>query len=152
MAGGKVMQKAHNDHARAPAPAPLIKKRAREADATSAPAPTPPLAVPYEGSKATGFRLEPHICRVCHSRIGSHAGGTDGRRVYECTNCGLSAQGHSAACMCCCGIKLRKGGRSGRPGLAEVDAGIRCIANPAPTPEFPSIYVAGYVPPTPLTN
>lgn len=140
-------------HARAPTPAPSLKKRAREADAPGrADAPTPPPAVPYEGDKAAGFRLEPHICRVCHSRIGSHASGTDGRRVYECTNCGLSAQGHSAACMCCCGIKLRKSGRSGRPGVAEVDAGIRCIANPSLTPEFPSLYVAGYVGDPRITN
>jgi len=92
------------------------------------------------------MRLEPHICRACHSRLCSTPiPGRPGARLFACTNCSAQAEGHTAAVLCCCGTKLRRSGKSGRTGVAEVDAGIRCIANPEPTPEFPSLYVAAQV-------
>lgn len=54
------------------------------------------------------------------------------------------ADAECADALCCCGIKIRKMGRGGKAG-ALVDAGVRCIPNPSPTPEFPSLYVASEV-------
>lgn len=86
------------------------------------------------------WRLEPHICRVCHSRLASRDDG--GARRYECTNCGAHAHGHEASVLCCCGMKIRRPNRNGTSGYVMVDAGIRCCANDNPTPEFPSLFVA----------
>lgn len=68
-------------------------------------------------------------------------------RNFICSNCGAEEHGTTAACLCCCGMKLRKSGKTGRTGAAEVDAGIRCCVNPSPTPEFPSLIVAMEVSP-----
>lgn len=87
------------------------------------------------------WKLEPHICRHCFARILSRPG-ADGQRVYQCSNCGHEAIGDSPAVLCSCGIKLRQTKTDGRPGDYSVDAGIRCHRNPAPTPEFPGLYVA----------
>lgn len=87
-------------------------------------------------------RLEPHVCRSCFARISSRP--VDGGRLYQCTNCGLEAEGASPAVACACGIKLRKPKGNGRSSKAQQDAGIRCHANPSPSPEFPSLYVASY--------
>lgn len=62
---------------------------------------------------------------------------------YQCTNCGLEAVGHDASVLCCCGMKVRKATRAHTSGTMLVDAGIRCMKNPEPTPDFPSLYVAG---------
>lgn len=84
------------------------------------------------------WRLEPHVCRVCFSRVASRAHGDDDR-LYQCTNCGLEAHGNKASVICACGSKLRKGKSAG-----YVDAGLRCHANTSQSPEFPAQYVASY--------
>ena len=89
------------------------------------------------------WQLEPHICRNCFSRLASQPL-PGGSRHYACTNCGATADAGCADALCCCGIKIRKMGRGGKAG-ALVDAGVRCIPNPSPTPEFPSLYVASEV-------
>jgi hypothetical protein len=89
-----------------------------------------------------GWTLEPHICRSCFSRLVSKAGDAPGWRLYQCTNCGLNASGQAPAAICSCGTKIRKPTASGRSGSVMGDAGIRCHANPSPTPEFPSLFVA----------
>lgn len=84
-----------------------------------------------------GWTLEPHVCRHCFGRLASRPG-PDGLTRYECTNCGAAETGATPAVLCSCGLQLR------RPGAPSgfVDAGIRCQANPAPKPEFPSLFVA----------
>lgn len=89
------------------------------------------------------WQLEPHICRSCFARLASQSTG-GGHRRYVCTNCGTEAEAADAGALCCCGIKVRKPGRGGK-GETLVDAGVRCIPNPNPTPLFPSLYVASEV-------
>lgn len=91
------------------------------------------------------WRLEPHICRACFSRLVSQDHGGIDRR-YHCTNCGLEAVAESAAALCCCGTKIRRPTKGSKSGTTLVDAGIRCIVNPAPTPEMPSVIVASELP------
>ena len=93
--------------------------------------------------KNESCQLEPHICRKCFARLASQPAG-GGLRRYFCTNCGAEAEATSADELCCCGIKIRKPGRSGKAAVL-VDAGVRCIPNPDPTPLFPSLYVASEV-------
>lgn len=83
------------------------------------------------------WRLEPHCCRSCFSRIASRP--SENGRLYQCTNCGLEAEGHKPSVLCACGTKLRKG-----KGATYVDAGIRCHENKAKSPEFPAVYVSSY--------
>ena len=97
------------------------------------------------GPDADAWRLEPHICRACFSRLVSR--GVDGAsRRYHCTNCGLEAAAESAEALCCCGTKIRRPTKGSKSGRTLVDAGIRCAANPAPTPDFPSVIIAMEVP------
>jgi ribosomal protein L37AE/L43A len=86
------------------------------------------------------FRLENHVCRLCFSRLVSrpYAGTV---RAYVCTNCGATETGITPSVLCSCGITIRKPKRSGASGITLVDAGIRCVRNENPTPEFPSIFV-----------
>lgn len=88
------------------------------------------------------WQLEPHICRKCFARLVSRSlpGGV---RLFACSNCGAEAESSGADALCCCGIKIRKvkGGKAG----SLVDAGVRCIPNPSPSQEFPSLYVASEV-------
>jgi len=74
-----------------------------------------------------GWSIEPHCCRVCFGRVLMRET-FDRRRIYRCSNCGVEAEGRTAAAICACGIKLKTG----------VDAGLRCETSDAPTPEFPS--------------
>lgn len=90
------------------------------------------------------WRLEPHVCRSCFSRIASHRTDTPGERLYQCTNCGIEAVGHKASVVCGCGIKLRKHKGDGRSADAFADAGIRCHENQKCSPEFPSLYVCSF--------
>jgi len=82
------------------------------------------------------WRLEPHVCRACFGRIASKPVDDDDRRLYQCTHCGLEAEGHKASVLCACGTKIRKGKS------AHVDAGLRCHENKAKSVEFPALYVA----------
>lgn len=86
---------------------------------------------------AASWALEPHVCRHCFGRLASTDAG-EGRRLYQCTNCGAEAVGLSPDVLCSCGLKLRHHG----PGGGLVGAGLRCQPNPSPTPEFPSLFVA----------
>jgi hypothetical protein len=97
------------------------------------------------------WRLEPHVCRSCFSRLVSrpvqtqalnHGPAVGPTRLYQCTNCGLEAAGGSAAVLCSCGIKLRKATKAGRSSVVLVDAGIRCAANPEIRADFSQLYVA----------
>lgn len=88
------------------------------------------------------FRLEPHICRGCLSRLVSRAVPGQPGRLYVCTNCGVELVGAAPDAACCCGTKISRPRRDGTSGYRMVDAGIRCRPNPAPTPEFPSLIVA----------
>lgn len=93
--------------------------------------------------KNTLWQLEPHICKNCFARLASRSAGGDLRK-YVCTNCGVEAEAADAGALCCCGIKIRKVGRGGK-GETLVDAGVRCIPNPNPTPLFPNLFVASEV-------
>lgn len=94
--------------------------------------------------KETTWLLEPHVCRKCFARIVSRSTG-DGRRLYQCTNCGAEAQDTDASVLCCCGIKIKRAGKNGTKAGSLVDAGIRCIPNPEISPMFPSLFVASEV-------
>ena len=117
-------------------------------------------AVPAQGSCAPGdetqdsWRLEPHICRACFSRLVSRpapqhrvldAPQPTGR-LYHCTNCGLEAVAPGADALCCCGTKIRRPTKGSKSGMTLVDAQIRCAVNPTPTPDFPSVIIAMEVP------
>ena len=96
------------------------------------------------GAQDNSWRLEPHVCRSCFSRIASKRADKPGERIFECTNCGLSGQGQKASVVCSCGIKLRKHRGDGRSGEVLADAGIRCHENQKRTPEFPSLYACSF--------
>lgn len=72
------------------------------------------------------------MCRHCFGRLVSR-----GQR-YLCTNCGADAVGPKPDVLCACGTMLRRHGS----GAAPVSAGLVCQPNPAPTPDFPSLFVA----------
>lgn len=97
--------------------------------------------------KNDGWQLEPHVCKKCFARLVSRPVAdavTTGLREFACTNCGLQGEAVSSDAVCCCGIKIRRPGRGGKAG-ALVDAGVRCIPNPEPSLQFPSLYVASEV-------
>lgn len=94
---------------------------------------------------AATWQLESHVCRVCFARIVSRPTAA-GLIEYQCTNCGAAAEGAEVSSLCACGVKIRKSNSQGRHGGPLLDAGIRCMANPKPTPEFPSLFVATEVP------
>lgn len=85
----------------------------------------------------TLFSLEDHVCRHCFGRLVSSAD-AGGTRRYLCSNCGASATGPGPDVLCACGVRLKSSALGGRPVLA-------CMPNPAPTAEFPSLFVAGGV-------
>lgn len=80
--------------------------------------------------------LEPHVCRHCFGRLASRRDGAQTR--YECTNCGADATGRAPDVLCACGLALRNHSPAG----GTLDAGLRCQPNPAPSPDFPSRFVA----------
>ena len=84
------------------------------------------------------WRLESHCCRVCFGRIVSREIDEDGKRLYQCTNCGLEADGHKPSVLCACGTKIRK-----EKGKVS-DAGLRCHENRARSPSFPSVITASF--------
>lgn len=94
-------------------------------------------------SKDLLWRLEPHVCRKCFGRVLSRCADTVGVRVYRCSDCGHEVEADNPAEICCCGVKIRKSGRDGsKHGGSLVDAGLRCIKNPARTNLLPSEVVA----------
>lgn len=64
-----------------------------------------------------------HVCRVCLGRVLRATGGA----VYRCADCGATASRQEA--LCACGMLLRE--KSG----GKKNAGLRCVANPAPGAE-----------------
>lgn len=94
--------------------------------------------------RKSGVRLESHVCRSCFGRIASFPAADGDARVYQCTNCGLEAEGHKPGVVCACGTKLRKRKGDGRSAETLVDAGLRCHPNRRISPEFPSLYVCSY--------
>ena len=80
------------------------------------------------------------MCRHCFGRLVSQAL-PDGAVRYQCTNCGAEAVGLEPAALCACGLVLRHP----LPG-GSTDLALRCQPNPAPTPEFPSLFVAAEAP------
>lgn len=96
----------------------------------------------HEREENSSWRLEPHVCRVCFSRISSRKHGD--ARLYQCTNCGLEGIGHKPSVVCSCGLKIRKSKGDGRTAATFADAGVRCHENKAISPEFPSLYVCSY--------
>ncbi|MGL4458254.1 MAG: hypothetical protein ACRCUB_07655 [Plesiomonas shigelloides] len=94
--------------------------------------------------KNTLWQLEPHICKTCFGRLASQSIG-GGLRRYTCTNCGAESEARAADALCCCGIKIFKQVRGGSGEGAEMDAGIRCMRNPDPSPLFPNLFVASEV-------
>ncbi|MGC1301954.1 MAG: hypothetical protein WA840_06240, partial [Caulobacteraceae bacterium] len=54
-----------------------------------------------------------------------------GARLYRCTNCGAQGVGGHARVICACGMKV-----------GPRDAGVRCLPNPARTPECPNEIIA----------
>jgi len=105
--------------------------------------------VPALESLPETWRLEPHVCRSCFSRLVSRSSETrlGLPRLYQCTSCGLEVAGRSPDVLCACGMKLRKATRGGRSGVVLGDAGIRCVANPEIRADFSQLYVALEVPP-----
>lgn len=97
-----------------------------------------------DAADADAWRLEPHVCRACFSRLVSRQ--APGGRMYHCTNCGLEAQGAGPEVLCSCGMKVRRPLKGAGSGHALVDAGVRCMPNPDPRPDFPSLFVAGEPP------
>ena len=89
------------------------------------------------------FRLEPHVCRRCFGRIVSRDAG-DGLRQYVCSNCGFEGSGPGPECVCSCGIRLRKSTVARAKNATPQDAGVRCMPNPAVSPDFPALYVASH--------
>src|SRR5690606_13536016 len=81
---------------------------------------------------ASSWRLEPHVCRACLSRIASTEA-EDGKREYRCTNCDLAAVAGKPSSLCACGLTMRKGGKYGTTG-ATTDLGVRCHLNQARSP------------------
>ncbi len=109
-------------------PGGLPKKRARVREA--------------EGDADAGlWRLEPHVCRVCFGRLVSQHG-LAGTRRFLCTNCGADGVGLGSEVLCACGLHLRKKG----DGYGTISAGLSCQPNPAPRPDFPSLFVAAETP------
>lgn len=90
--------------------------------------------------KEQPWTLEPHVCRECFCRVASRLAGS-GLREYVCVNCGTTAEHSTVDAICCCGIKIKKQARTSKAGEL-VDAGVRCVRNPDPTPQFPNLYVA----------
>lgn len=86
----------------------------------------PPRAV-VERAEPPSWRLVPHCCHACFGRLVSRPG-RGGATYYRCSNCGLERESTRPETLCACGITLRTGR----------NAGLRCIRNPAPTPECPS--------------
>lgn len=106
----------------------------------------PETAVParkYAREVSDHYRLEPHVCRACFSRIASKMA-DGGRRHFECTGCGLVASGRKPDCLCACGMRLRAYRSSGGTSQGVRDAGIRCHENRNRSPEFPAVYVASH--------
>lgn len=83
------------------------------------------------------FRLTPHCCRCCFSRVLVRET-FDHKRVYRCSGCGIEREGTSPAAICSCGIKLK----------TNVDAGIRCQVSESRTPEFPAEITAALLVPS----
>lgn len=90
---------------------------------------------PARAPDADAVRLEPHVCRHCFGRLVSRvlAAGAPEVRRWTCTNCGAVADGGRADVLCACGMTLARG-----PRLSL----LRCQPNPAPSPEFPALFVA----------
>lgn len=89
------------------------------------------------------WRMEPHVCRSCFGRIMSRPSDVAGERVYCCSNCGCEASGGHPSVLCCCGLKMRKAARTGgKNGGEMIDAGIRCVKNPAKSELIPGEFVA----------
>jgi hypothetical protein len=110
-------------------------------------------AGPQPGPDA--WRLEPHVCRACFSRLVSCATETRtladgpllGVRRYQCTGCGVEALGRAPDVLCSCGLKIRKATRGGRSSVVLTDAGIRCTPNPEIRADFSQLFVAQEVGP-----
>lgn len=73
------------------------------------------------------WKITDHACRACLGRVLTRRT-FEGKRIYRCACCGIEREGPGVAELCCCGIKLRKG-------HGQMDSGIRCVSNPARTPE-----------------
>jgi hypothetical protein len=105
-----------------------LKKRARVRDEDR----------PETAPDAAVWRLEPHVCRHCFGRLVSCATAGFDTRLYQCSNCGQGATGRSPDVLCSCGTEIRRADPAGAPLLL----GLRCQPNPAPSPDFPSLFVA----------
>lgn len=88
------------------------------------------------------FELTDHICRVCYGRVvkGARPDGEpdDHAHTWRCTNCGVEAVARQVSSLCACGQRLKPLKSKG----PWRDAGVRCVRNPNPSPEFPSLIVA----------
>jgi len=94
--------------------------------------------------KKEGWDLEPHICVKCFGRIVSKPL-PDGQMLYRCTICGRESTGDSPKVACCCGMKIKRAGKHGTKSGSLIDAGVRCIPNPAPSAEWPNEIVASEI-------
>ena len=95
-----------------------------------------PEKAPLRADSEFVWSLTSHCCRICFGRILVRET-FDRRKVYRCSCCETEAEGHSEKALCCCGLKLKTG----------VDAGVRCVVNEDPTPEFPARVIARQVDP-----
>lgn len=87
-------------------------------------------------NKILQWEISNHCCQACFGRVLSRAlppidGEPNPLRVYRCADCGIEAQGHTAAVVCTCGFKV-----TGRK------IGLKCEPNSQKTAEFPAEIIA----------
>jgi hypothetical protein len=82
------------------------------------------------------FELTNHVCRRCFGRVLARPL-PDGSCLFLCAECELEAIGQTPAVMCACGMRGR-----GEKGAGGLDMGLRCVANPKPSPLAPMRVIA----------
>ena len=70
--------------------------------------------------------VEDHLSRCCGGRVLSSLGDP---KLFMCSICGSKVAGDSPEVICACGSTV---------GTTKRDAGLRCMANPCPTPYRPA--------------
>ena len=87
-------------------------------------------------SEPTLFRFTDHVCRRCFGRVLARPL-ADGANLFVCADCEFEATGTTAAVVCACGMRCR-----GEKGMSGRDMGLRCVANPNPSPLVPMRVIA----------
>ena len=77
------------------------------------------------------WNLTRHCCRSCFAVIVERPKYGSKHNLYRCTNCGTEREGTTPHVLCACGSRLKTGRL----------ANLRCVPNPAPTPECPALFI-----------